>query len=258
MVLTEPLRACVLITLVFLSRLTFAEVNIVELALPGVYEVHLAGTITPPDYRYLVERIKSLPRRNASKQVIFRYILDSSGGDIRTAMQIGRFLRSTQARAEVPQEATCASACVFVLAGAVVRVVDGRIAIHRPFNPVDLETSPDAQRAVFQRLEAEVKKYLKEMNISTALYDDMIYISSTTAKFLGPDELQRYGLSEWDPYYEQSQHAARAKEIGITMAEYMRRVSRADRVCGRTLEGMSEDAQVRAMECHGDIVNGRR
>jgi len=96
------------------------------------------------------------------------------------------------------------------------------------------------------------------MNVSTTMYDDMLYISSTTAKVLTPDELQRYGLSKWDPYYEQSWYAARAKEIGITMAEYMRRVSRADSVCGRTLEGMSDDAQVRVVECHRDIVNGRR
>lgn len=173
-------------------------------------------------------------------------------------MQIGRILRNAEARAEIPRESRCASACVFVLAGAVVRVVDGIVAIHRPFNPLDIETSPEAQKKVFKQIEAEVKKYLEEMNISTSLYDDMLYINSATSRVLTYDELRKYGLSEWGPYYEQSWRATRAKEIGITMAEYMERVARADRLCGGISEQMSPEEQMRVMKCHGEIVNRRR
>lgn len=223
----------------------------------GAYEVFLHGEITSPDYKYLMERLRALKPGPKGKKVVF-YYLDSRGGDVQTAMRIGRFVRDSQASAEVSTGAVCASACVFVLAGAVVRNVQGRVTIHRPFDPDDTDTSPESQKKTYLKLQGEIRKYLRDMNVSAALYDDMLYISPDSAKVLSNDELQRYGLLGWDPYYEQAWSAARAKKLGITASELTRRSARAYAQCGDISDDMSPERRLRVLECHDQVLQGRR
>ena len=243
--------------LVFLLPISWAHADVRIQTIPpgaaaGVYEVLLHGEITPRDYTYLVEQLRAGP---TGKIVAFFY-LNSRGGNVQAAMRIGLLLRNNEASAEVSNDALCASACVFVLAGAVVRNVQGRVAIHRPFNPNDTDTSQESQKKTYSKLQEEIRKYLQDMNVSPTLYDDMLYISPDSAKVLTNDELQRYGLLGWDPYFEQAWNAARAKKLGITTRELARRTARAYARCGDVSDEMSPGKRIQIYRCHNQIVEG--
>ena len=92
--------------------------------------------------------------------------LNTGGGDVQAAMAIGRELRNAERAVIVLPGATCASACVFVLAGAPTRVIFGIVAIHRPFIPDDNSADPAEQKLRYKILGSSVRAYLSEMNRS--------------------------------------------------------------------------------------------
>lgn len=59
-------------------------------------------------------------------------MLDSPGGLVSEALQIATFIQSNGVATHVPEKATCASACVLLLAGGVIRSASpsARIGIH--------------------------------------------------------------------------------------------------------------------------------
>jgi hypothetical protein len=157
--------------------------------------------------------------------------LDSIGGDVETALAMGRVLRRDRASAVVPDNAKCFSSCVFVLAGAMTRWVDGTVGIHRPHAPVDNATTASAQKQQYERLEKKVKPFLQAMNIPQELYDYMIRIPPDKVKILSPDDLQRYGLNENDPYEDAASIAIVAKSLGISSEEAIRRMAKVKAEC---------------------------
>src|SRR5262249_52090517 len=58
--------------------------------------------------------------------------LDSPGGSLAESFRLGALIRERRLAAVVPRGAECASACVFVLAGGVVREVEagGKVGVH--------------------------------------------------------------------------------------------------------------------------------
>ena len=57
--------------------------------------------------------------------------IDSPGGSIDEAMKIGQLLRNRELAVEVADSGECVSACVLILAGAVHRLPNDRVGIHR-------------------------------------------------------------------------------------------------------------------------------
>lgn len=171
--------------------------------------------------------------------------LDSVGGDMRTALAIGRIVREDRSAVSVLHEAECYSSCVLVLAGGAIRWVDGVIGIHRPFDPNDTNVTAESQKARYAELEDIVKSYLAEVNISAQLYDDMMRIPPNRIKILTAREMQLYGLSEDDPYDNAASIARAAKKLGISTQEYIARSMRADAEC-EAEEGIEEIARCRS------------
>jgi hypothetical protein len=102
--------------------------------------------------------------------------INSAGGSVAAAMKIGRALRSAEAWVTVPTYGRCASACVLIYAGGVIRVNYGPIQIHRPYslNP-DSSLSKAQQR--FASMERDVRSYLRAMNVSQMLFDRMVRVA---------------------------------------------------------------------------------
>lgn len=65
----------------------------------------------------------------------------------------------------------------------------------------------------------------------TELYDHMLRVPPDKVKFLSKDELQRYGLSEDDPYEDAARIAEVAAILGITAEELIRRQATANAKC---------------------------
>jgi hypothetical protein len=157
--------------------------------------------------------------------------LDSIGGDVQTALAMGRILRRDRAVAVVLDDSKCFSSCVFVLAGAKSRSVYGAVGIHRPYARMDDATTVTAQKQQYERLGKEVKAFLQDVNIPQELYDHMIRIPPETVKVLSPDDLQRYGLNEDDPYETAAGVARTAQANGISTEELIRRMAKARAEC---------------------------
>lgn len=163
-----------------------------------------------------------------------RIEINSPGGSVDAAITIGRMLRKISAPIFVERGASCISSCVLILAGAVSRNIDGRVAIHRPYlnNAPQPLTSAAIQGAYDQTLQS-IRLYLREMNVSDRLADDMVRIVPEQVRFLTASELDGYGLGARDPVYHETLELAQAQKYGLDRREYMRRKAIVERECVR-------------------------
>jgi hypothetical protein len=137
--------------------------------------------------------------------------LDSGGGQLTSAIAIGRLLRAQKGVVRIGGSSSCLSACIFVLAGAPYRFVEAGavISIHRPHDPEDAQL-PAAQREMKQaRLDAFVRAYLKEVNVPPALYEAML--NAPGGRTLAPPELAWYGLTTTDRKQHEADRAGSIK-----------------------------------------------
>jgi len=92
-------------------------------------------------------------------------------------------------------------------------------------------TTEEQQKEQYQHIERLVKNYLAEMNVDSRLYDDMFRVSPLKVKYLTEDEREAYGLGQHDPFEEQAYLARRAKRLGISLQELLRRRAEANVTC---------------------------
>lgn len=140
-----------------------------------------------------------------------RYIdkiwMNSPGGSLLEGIAIGRWLRHQGLLAEIPAQATCASACVYAFSGAPLRRVakTGRLGVHmfslsndtslvQNVTAIINRHGPDAAASVIKFLEqisaqivSKQAEFLIEMSISLRLmtpttdtsHDDIYWLSRT-------------------------------------------------------------------------------
>ena len=171
-------------------------------------------------------------RMSVTRGIIY---LDSPGGSVNAAVTIGRYLRARSFVAAVRPEAKCLSACVLVLAGAPSRGInsEAKVGIHRPYLEVPQQkVSPDAIRVLYQQMLQDIRSYFHEMNVSEQLADAMLRVEPENMRLLNKDELESYGLTPRDPVDKEVEEAKEAQRLGVSRAEYMRRLGLMDRACG--------------------------
>jgi hypothetical protein len=202
--------------------------------------IHFKGQIQPDDYELIKTKLSQL--RQAPFGALAPDIwIESNGGDVNAAMQIGRLLRANLAT--VVAHGTCASSCIFLLLGGVNRSViqDGislsssnfknlqpplvaRIGVHRAYRTsvATNETAKDI-RAARVALKERVVKYLEEMDIAPELASFMDATPPEEMRFLSKQELVRYRITGRDPSDDERDTALRAQQYKITSAEYRAR-----------------------------------
>lgn len=144
--------------------------------------------------------------------------LDSTGGNLAEAFAIGRLLRRGRIPARIGDGAVCASACVYVLAGAPLRHVapGGRIGVHMFASTHDgdvlamiarlvREHGQEGAAIVARRLEqrsaamaSEVAGYLDEMSVPLALMIPTLATPPDQVRWLTREEMRAFGLAEGD------------------------------------------------------------
>ena len=196
--------------------------------------------------------------------------VNSPGGDLYASMAIGRLIRRDKRAIFVMPNSECLSSCVFILAGGVMRYVAAdparptQVGIHRPYDPGDTLTTAGQQKLRYAQVEKDAKAYLREMNVPTELWDHMLRIPPGEIKPLNRDELQKYGLSENDPYWEAAFTAREAAGYGITVGELLQRKARVKAECKYPpdfLDRTLNDAAVLSIIvkhtiCERRIING--
>ena len=213
--------------------------------------VKITSQITEYDYHSINKFLN-----NKVEEAYVDFDVDSLGGDVEAAINIGRLARKYNASVSSIY-GTCASSCVFILAGGVDRhLLSSIVGIHRPFLPNDNETTIQGQKKQQNKWEAIIKEYLKSVNISTDLYDEMFRIEPSDMKILTSAELERYGLNKPDPYWQDAQDTISANRYGLTKQEYIKRNAKANSICYSTsIGGLKNTLQITS-KCVDNILNG--
>jgi ATP-dependent protease ClpP protease subunit len=202
------------------------------------FDIYIEGEITPATLTgvksAIAERDQMMKREDSSGALVDPWIIsiDSPGGSVDAAIAIGRLLRSMEAPIALADDKICASSCVLVLAGAAHRNLHGRVGIHRPYfeTPATEVDFRQVQKA-YSDMTEKIRSYLKEMNVSERLADDMMIVPPEKMRFLSSDELTQYGLSFIDPAVKEALDLKEARKLGISHTEYMRRKAQSQVLC---------------------------
>ncbi len=157
-----------------------------------LYYARVIGTISQSDYETLIKKVAAIQGDRSSPTI--DYVLNSAGGSMDAALNIGRFLRKKKALALVEEGNICMSACVLVLAGAAHRKISGIVGLQRPDELADTKLATEGQTAKHNKLGSAARAYLTEMNVQAKLYDDMLLLPAEKVRVLSEESLARYGL----------------------------------------------------------------
>jgi hypothetical protein len=161
--------------------------------------------------------------------------LDSSGGNLEASMAIGRALRGSRMTVLIAKGAQCVSACVMILAGGVVRHQFGKIGIHRPYLNQPFGSSlqaADKLRNDYEQMLQTIRAYLRDMNVSERLAEDMLKIAPADIRYLSNDDLKNYGLTTYDPIEQETIDLQEAQSMGLDRREHVRRQALRKIKCG--------------------------
>jgi hypothetical protein len=191
---------------------------------------------TPADVRYLLDHRVFYPQKIWGSGVY----LNSLGGDVAAAIEIGKLIRDQKLPAIIDSSEKCVSACVFVLAGAIQRKIRGAVGIHRPyFATMGNANSPDGVILEYRGLLKQARDYLTNMGVAARLLDEMLRIEPDDVRYLTRTELDSYRLGEGPPG-DDIESVASLKEAvivktaaayGLSRQEYHRRSALISRTC---------------------------
>ena len=120
--------------------------------------------------------------------------LDSPGGSVDDALEMGAMLRERALPVRVEAGALCASSCPLVLAGGAVREVSSRanVGVHQIFaaEPVVGDGMARAQETT-----ARIGRYLASMGVEGALWLHAMETPKERLYYLTADEMIGYGLA---------------------------------------------------------------
>lgn len=157
----------------------------------------IKGKINKRTYLKLQLGLKVLKAKRNKSTVSGNILwLDSQGGLITSAINIGNMIAEEGMRAIVPLNSHCYSSCVLIYAAAKTRSSVGDIGVHRPFaNEISASSLkyPEYLKK-YDALTPVLKRYFSKYGVSPALVDAMNVIPSDDIKILTEEELITYGL----------------------------------------------------------------
>ena len=192
--------------------------------------VELVGEIEPGDGPALKRLIAPYISGTNRLRIIS---LNSDGGDVTTALQIGRVLRELEFDTIVSDRSRCLSSCVFLLAAGLDKTVPGNnlVGIHRPFGTATGSMSREEASKRYREWMTQINSYFDEMNVPRRLTEAMLSVPPEQIRMLSFDEAKQFGLAGKDPVAQEKDDAANAKRFGLSRKEYLVRRSRALEAC---------------------------
>ena len=127
--------------------------------------------------------------------------LNSSGGDVSAAIELGEEVRKLSVLTALDDHGECLGACVLVLAAGVRRSpVPDRVGIYRLPDPKEPGPSRGGQKNAGPAKKVQV--YLARMGMPDRLYKEMMQRSPDKMLVLDAARLKTFGLDGIDPAYE--------------------------------------------------------
>ncbi|SRR6266446_5008592 len=208
---------------------------------PGCARLGVFGEIKSADVQEtseIIQLIRAMRRSMRKDQAAsIQVLLDSQGGNVTAAIEIGRLLRKARATAIVTAPSQCLSACVFVLAGAVARYPAGPVGIHRPYSTETSARTFDQVQQQYSANERAAKQFLADMNLPPSLFEAMVRVPPEKVSVLSVEEVKTFGLLGLDPVEQEIRDAAEARRLGLTKRELLKRKARVEEECDSLLSG---------------------
>lgn len=150
----------------------------------------LEGQIAAGDAPRLIAQIER------AEPPVTEMILQSQGGSVTDALQLGRHLRAAGIDLRVLPGEVCYSACPYLLAGAVARDIapSASIGVHQHYFGENTLLPAFIAVEDIQRGQGEVMGYLDEMGIDPLVMRHALATPAAEIYILLPEELRRYGF----------------------------------------------------------------
>ena len=167
-----------------------------ECAERGVMRLRYAGKINSA-FASMMQRVTQV----ADELDIDKRVLDinSSGGMVEDAIRTGDRIAESRWTVWVREDAVCHSACVFILAAGDMRMVSGRIGIHRIIRMSSTASTRVELNRELRVVYDRVRDYLERNGAATAVADLMMAVPNRNLRLLTGDELGLYGLDGINP-----------------------------------------------------------
>ncbi|MEJ7746501.1 MAG: hypothetical protein WKF61_07055 [Luteimonas sp.] len=194
------------------------------------------------DFTALVERVANVANRMDIRQRILD--IDSSGGRIEDAMKAGDIIGESQWTVRVREDAICHSACVLILAAGDMRMISGKIGIHRM---VRIESAATTRAELSQELRdvhAQMKQYLERNGAAVAVADLMMTVPNRKLRLLSAVELKEYGLDGTNAAQDDLERIKLTRRCGENFVRRKDEFVRAfDKQCARPGRGLQAISQ---------------
>ena len=162
----------------------------------GVLRLRYEGKING-GFAQLMQRVTDVAEElGIGKRVLD---IDSSGGMVEDAIRAGDGIAESQWTIWVREGAVCHSACVFVLAAGDMRMISGRVGIHRIIRMSSTATTRAELNRELRVVYDRVRDYLERNGAATATADLMMAVPNRKLRLLTADELALFGLDGINP-----------------------------------------------------------
>ena len=154
--------------------------------------VLLEGEIAGCDATRILKQINEL------REAPTRAILNSLGGSVQDALEMGRTLRLAGMETEMREGDICYSACPYLLAAGVTRTVpeEAIVGVHQHYFGESTLLPAFAAVENIQRGQGQVMRYLDQMGIDPLVMQHALVTPPDEIYVLLPEELQRYKFIE--------------------------------------------------------------
>ena len=142
-------------------------------------------------------------RRALHRDVDFHVDVDSQGGEtLRDTRDRQDSCGQRERRSSVGKGASCLSACVFLLMGAIERHISGdaRVGIHRPSlrAPQAGGPRPASEDEIVDAMSEQLVLYAQQMNVPRTIIDALMVVPPDRVELLSASELATYGINARD------------------------------------------------------------
>lgn len=225
------------------SKLDFGRYTGLSPVDPGkcYNEIRAIGAINNGDNKRLEAALDALLRKNATlgcegtRKRLISVSLNSNGGSIAEAMELGRTIRTNELTTKVYKDEACSSACVLAFAAGVNKIAFGKLQIHRPyFVNLDAKLSHKQIQEMRYKIIEEMRRYATEMDFSPSLIEEMLAIPPEDMRTLTSEEVQKYRLLGDDATSEERDTANSAAFYNITSYEYRAKKAEANEKCANS------------------------
>jgi len=176
---------------------------------------------------FIVGEIKSGDAQTFEKAVsdprekFLAVFLNSRGGDVYAAIEIGRIVRKHELTTDVRESSECFSSCALIYIAGVTRMNFGTIGLHRPILAGVPREEQQLPKAVSEMLGA-IKSYVSEMGVTSNFFEAMVNTLPENMRLFSQSDIEEL-VPVKDPLYDELYIARQARQYGATTEEYRRR-----------------------------------